>query len=52
MMGGLTYLGGRLYGVTAGGSPVGGGTVFSVSKSGGHRFVHKFLGGSDGDDRR
>ncbi len=45
---GLTSVGGRLYGTTYNGGKYGGGTIFSVTRSGIHRIVHDFGSGSDG----
>ena len=46
--GGLTNMGGTLYGTTSGGGASGGGTVFKVSTSGTYNQLYSFAGGSDG----
>jgi uncharacterized repeat protein (TIGR03803 family) len=48
LLGGLTDLGGILYGTTVGGGAYGGGTVFSISTSGDEKVLHSFGAGTDG----
>jgi uncharacterized repeat protein (TIGR03803 family) len=48
-MGGLTDVGGTLYGTTSEGGANGAGTVFQLTRSGKEEVVYSFRAGSDGD---